>query len=338
MRHSRKARDAKRKIGVLGVIACAGALVSGFGSLEVLPDVGYAVEASSLARQAPSQMQRNPHAARGRTPVLIAAGDIADCGSRGDSATAALVREIPGIVATLGDHVYDSGSKREFAECYDPTWGTERKRTRPAAGNHDYETRNAAGYFDYFGNAAGARGKGYYSYDLGAWHIIVLNSNCDDVGGCGADTPQWRWLHKDLASHDAACTLAYWHHPLFSSGKHHGGDNAMRPAWEALYDAGADVVLSAHEHNYERFAPQDPSGRLDRQRGIRQFVVGAGGASHYGFGRPLKTSEARESETFGVLVLTLRGAGYDWEFVPVTSRLEPKHGEPFADAGSADCH
>jgi len=270
--------------------------------------------------------------------VLIAAGDIRDCASRGDEATAALVRNIAGTVATLGDNAYGTGSKQEFARCYDPTWGSEKARTRPAAGNHDYGTRNAKGYFHYFGQAAGNRDEGYYSYDLGAWHIIVLNSNCEQIGGCEANSRQGRWLRTDLAAHRATCTLAYWHHPLFSSGKEHGGDEAMQPVWQALYDAGADVVLSGHEHNYERFAPQDPDGRLDRKRGIRQFVVGTGGSSHYGFGRILKTSEVRNAETFGVLVLTLHPASYNWVFVPVGSRPDRNGGRIFPDSGSATCH
>jgi hypothetical protein len=271
-------------------------------------------------------------------PTLIAVGDIADCAEPGDEATAALVRRIDGTVATLGDHAYPSGSQQQFAECYDPSWGTVKTRTRPAPGNHDYETRNANGYFAYFGGAAGDPGRGYYSYDLGAWHIIVLNSNCDAVGGCEAGSSQGQWLRADLAAHPASCTLAYWHHPLFSSGKEHGGEEAMRPAWEMLYQAGADVVLAGHEHNYERFAPQDPNGQLDAQRGIRQFVVGTGGKSLYGFGRPLRTSEVRSAESFGVLGLTLRPNGYDWAFIPTGARGGNRGDSRVIDDGSGDCH
>jgi hypothetical protein len=281
---------------------------------------------------------RRARSADGQDPRLIAVGDIADCTGSGDEATAALARRIDGTVATLGDHAYPSGSRQQFARCYDPSWGTLKARTRPAPGNHDYETRGAQGYFDYFGGAAGDPGEGYYSYDLGTWHIIVLNSNCDAVGGCDERSRQGQWLRSDLAAHSATCTLAYWHAPLFSSGKEHGGDEAMRPAWEMLYQAGADVVLAGHEHNYERFTPQDPDGRPDAQRGIRQFVVGTGGKSLYPFGQQLRTSEVRTAETFGVLVLTLRPRGYDWEFVPTGTRGSNRAGTRVLDDGSGDCH
>jgi hypothetical protein len=335
MVRSREAANLAGRVAVLWAVVLAGVLV-GVGAGVGGNDVEFAADASSVARRMQRQVERRTKVEGRTASILIAAGDIADCGTRADSATAALVRDIPGTIATLGDHAYESGTKQDFADCYDPTWGAERNRTRPAPGNHEYETRGAKGYFDYFGGAAGDRGKGYYSYDLGAWHIIVLNSDCDEIGGCGTDSPQGRWLRRDLAAHPATCILAYWHHPLFSSGREHGGDEAMKPAWEALYDARAEVVLSAHEHNYERFAPQDPDGKHDRKRGIRQFVVGTGGASHYGFGRPLTTSEVRESGTFGVLVLTLHSTGYHWVFVPVESRFDLRG--PFTDSGSRDCH
>jgi hypothetical protein len=264
-------------------------------------------------------------------PVLIAVGDIASCSSNGDEATAALLDGLPGTIATLGDHAYRNGTPQEFADCYDPSWGRHRDRTRPAPGNHDYETSGAAGYFDYFGAAAGEPEKGYYSYDLGTWHIVALNSNCSEVGGCGEGTPQEQWLREDLAAHPATCTLAYWHHPLFSSGTEHGGNEAMRPIWQALYDAGADVVLAGHEHNYERFAPQDPTGATDPERGIRQFVVGTGGKSLYEFGEALPASEVRNAEAPGVLMLRLHATGYDWQFMPVPGAL-------FDDSGAWPCH
>jgi acid phosphatase type 7 len=264
-------------------------------------------------------------------PILVAVGDIASCSSDGDEATAALLDGLPGTIATLGDHAYRNGTPREFAECYDPSWGRHRERTRPAPGNHDYETSGAAGYFNYFGAAAGEPGKGYYSFDLGTWHIIALNSNCSQVEGCGEGSPQEQWLREDLAAHPATCTLAYWHHPLFSSGTEHGGDEAMRPVWQALYDAGADVVLAGHEHNYERFVPQDATGATDLERGIRQFVVGTGGKSLYRFGEPLPASEVRHADALGVLMLRLHATGYDWQFVPVA-------GAVVDDAGTWPCH
>jgi acid phosphatase type 7 len=264
-------------------------------------------------------------------PILVAVGDIASCSSDGDEVTAALVDNLPGTIATLGDHAYRDGTPREFAECYDPSWGRHRDRTRPTPGNHDYETSGAAGYFDYFGAAAGDPGQGYYSYDLGTWHIIVLNSNCEHVGGCEASSRQEQWLREDLAAHPATCILAYWHHPLFSSGKEHGGAETMRPAWQALYDAGADVVLSGHEHNYERFAPQDATGATDLERGIRQFVVGTGGKDLYEFGEALPASEVRYAESPGVLMLRLHATEYDWQFVSVPGAL-------FEDSGTWRCH
>lgn len=260
----------------------------------------------------------------------MAAGDIASCSSSGDEATAALLSSIKGTVATLGDNVYDSGSPVEFASCYAPSWGRQKARTRPSPGNHDYRTPGAAGYFGYFGAAAGNRAKGYYSYSLGAWHVIALNSNCEAVGGCEAGSAQEQWLRADLRAHRRKCTLAYWHHPRFSSGAH-GSDPMTQPLWQALYDAGADVILDGHDHDYERFAPQTPAGVLDRSRGIREFVVGTGGRSHRAPGAPVANSQALNGDTYGVLKLTLAAKSYRWQFVPVA-------GGTFRDSGSAACH
>jgi len=232
-------------------------------------------------------------------------------------------------VATLGDNAYETGAASEFNACYAPTWGKSRSRTKPAPGNHDYATAGASGYFGYFGSAAGS-GQGYYSYDAGPWHVVVLNSNCSIIS-CAAGGTQERWLRADLAAHPAACTLAYWHHPRFSSGSSHGSSTTVAPLWQALYDNRADLVLEGHEHNYERFAPLDPSGQLDQARGIRSFVVGTGGRSHYPFGIPLAGSEARNRDAFGVLQLTLKPNGFNWEFLAQT-------GKNFSDAGSAACH
>jgi acid phosphatase type 7 len=270
-------------------------------------------------------------AAGQRSTTLLAAGDIASCTSDGDEQTAALLDSLPGTVLTLGDTVYDDGSADEFERCYLPSWGRFRHRTYPAPGNHDYQTFEAMGYYGFFGPRAGQPGKGWYSFDRGRWHLIALNSNCEVVGGCQPGSEQERWLRGDLAAHPARCTLAFWHHPRFSSGTTHGSDPAVGGLWLALYEAGADVVLVGHEHNYERFAPLDPLGGVDPARGVREFVVGTGGKSHYPFGSPLPGSEARNSDSFGVLQLQLRRTGYSWRFLPA-------QGGSFQDSGSASCH
>lgn len=264
-------------------------------------------------------------------PVFVGAGDIASCTAPGDEATATLLDGIAGTVFTAGDNAYPNGAPGEFTNCYDPTWGRVLARTRPATGNHDYNTTGATGYYGYFGAAAGDASKGYYSYNLGAWHIIVLNSNCWAVGGCGAGSLQEQWLRLDLAASPTACALAIWHHPRFSSGTTHGSDVTYQAFWQALYDLGADVVINGHEHNYERFALQNPSAVADPAHGIREFVIGSGGVSHYTFGTPLPRSEVRNSDTFGVLKLTLHATGYDWQFVR-------EAGKTFTDSGSQSCH
>jgi hypothetical protein len=264
-------------------------------------------------------------------PVLVGAGDIASCSSNGDESTALLLDNIPGTVFTLGDNAYDNGTSAEYTNCYGPSWGKHRSRTRPTPGNHEYNTANATGYFGYFGSLAGDQTKGYYSYDLGQWHIIVLNSNSDCTTiSCAANSPQEQWLRADLAANTKACTLAYWHHPRFNSGAEHGNDIRVAALWQALYDFGADVILSGHEHVYERFAPQNPNGVAD-PLGIRQFTVGTGGRSHYGFGTIQPNSEVRDGTTYGVLKLTLHATSYDWEFVHVS-------GATFTDSGTANCH
>jgi len=260
-------------------------------------------------------------------PVLVGAGDIADCSRSSDSATAALVSRIPGHVYTLGDNVYPDGTSSQFATCYQPTWGRFKARTRPAAGNHDYHVTGAAGYFGYFGRLAGHPARGFYAYNLGSWRIYVLNSNCDVVS-CAAGSTQDRWLRADLAANPRRCVLAYWHHPLFSSGRH-GGDAAVRPFWAALYQAHADIVLNGHDHDYERFGRQSPAG-VPAVRGIREFVVGTGGAGLRPFGPRQPNSQVRNSTTFGVLKLTLNPASFHWRFVHVA-------GQTFTDAGWAPC-
>ncbi|MFY9550564.1 MAG: metallophosphoesterase [Thermoanaerobaculia bacterium] len=264
-------------------------------------------------------------------PVLVGAGDISTCSNDGDERTAKLLDKIDGTVFTLGDNVYPNGTASQFDRCYEPTWGRHKKRTRPVPGNHDYQTAGAAPYFAYFGDAAGDPKKGYYIYDLGTWHVVVLNSNCAEIGGCQKGSAQEKWLRGDLAAHPTLCTLAMWHHPRFSSGTEHGSSKATVDFWRALQDAGAAVVLSGHDHDYERFAPQDADGKADPERGIREFVVGTGGKSFYQFGQPVANSEIRNANTYGVLKLTLHPDGYDWRFVPV-------EGGAFEDSGSAKCH
>jgi hypothetical protein len=252
--------------------------------------------------------------------TLLAAGDVADCGLEGDSATAALLAERAGTVAMLGDGAYPDGSPGEYADCYDPTWGRVKARTRPVPGDHDYGTPGAAGYFAYFGAAAGQPGRGWYSYELGEWHVVALNSVCAGVG-CGPGSAQIRWLEDDLASHPARCTLAYWHNPVQSQGSE-GGSGAMFTARDVLREAGAELALGGDNHDYERFPA---SG------GLREFVVGTGGAKLHPFRSGEQSSEVRDARTHGVLRLTLRGDGYDWRFIPVA-------GGSFTDSGGGDCH
>lgn len=269
---------------------------------------------------------------RERGAVVLAAGDIARCEAGGDEATANLLGEFDGTILTLGDHAYPNGSAKDFADCYDPTWGRYKARTKPVPGNHEYEVDpEATPYFDYFGAAAGEPGKGYYSYDLGGWHIVALNSMCDEVGGCDGDSPQIRWLRSDLAANGEECTLAYFHHPRFNSGKHGEYERRTGPIWEVLYDHDADVVLSAHDHNYQRFAPQDPDGGSDPARGIREFVVGTGGGDRYEIENTVDNSEAYGDGAYGVLKLTLEPGSYAWEFLPVP-------GETLSDSGEDRCH
>lgn len=263
--------------------------------------------------------------------VLVGAGDIADCKNlAGAEDTAKLLDKIPGTVMAVGDLAYPDGSKENFV-CYDETWGRARLRTRPAPGNHEFHSSGATPYFDYFGVLAGDPRTGYYSYELGSWHIIALNSECRDVAGCEAGSPEEKWLRADLASHPVACTLAYWHKPLFSSGSAHGNDLTMKPLWDALYEADADVVVNGHDHDYERFAPQTPDGAPDPGHGIREFVVGTGGKSHRPFSEPKPNSEVRDATAFGVLKLTLKSKSYDWQFIP-------EEGKTFTDSGSGACH
>jgi hypothetical protein len=260
-------------------------------------------------------------------PVLVGAGDIASCSSGGDEATAALLDSIPGIVFTAGDNVYPRGSATEFANCYAPSWGRHKRRTLPAPGNHDYDTRGARAYFDYFGPNAGAPGAGYYRYTLGEWDVFVLDSQID----VGPRSSQVEWLRAELAATRRRCQVAITHYPRFSSGPH-GGRRRMSAIWQVLYDGSADVVIAGHDHIYERFAPQTPAGIPDSARGIREFIVGTGGRDHYPItDEPARNSEVRNDDTFGVLELELHPTSYDWRFVPVA-------GARFSDAGRGVCH
>jgi hypothetical protein len=333
-------------------------ILARWGARALLVALAAAAGAAALAGGAGPAGGAAAPAAAGGAPVIAAAGDIAcdpampqfhdgrgtgwACAQRAVSdllAGAGLAAVLP-----LGDNAYYCGSLEAFERSYDPSWGRLRAITRPVPGNHEYLTHGsstypttgcdsgnagARGYFDYFGPAAGDRDRGYYSYDVGSWHLIALNSQCSAAGGCSSRTPQGRWLAEDLARNRHRCTLAYWHVPLFSSGGR--AEAAYRTFWEQLHAAGADVVLNGHDHIYERFAPQTPGGERDNETGIREFVVGTGGANHTPLARNFPNSEARNDRTYGVLLLTLREGGYGWRFAPVA-------GGSFRDEGSDSCH
>jgi hypothetical protein len=277
-----------------------------------------------------------------RAVIIAAAGDIA-CDPNAENfndgegsannchmkATSDVVMSMsPDAVLALGDVQYEEGTLSQFLGSYDLSWGRFKDITYPAVGNHEYLTTKAAGYYDYYGGAAGDPAKGYYSFDLGGWHLVSLNTNCSKVGGCGPGSPQLQWLQTDLATHRTKCTLAFWHHPTFSSGKI-GSIDWSREFWETLQAAGAELVLTGHDHHYERFAPQDADGNAD-PNGLREFVVGTGGRNHTSAVAPQPNSEIRDSQTYGVLKLTLRASSYDWAFVP-------EAGEKFTDRGTATC-
>jgi hypothetical protein len=265
--------------------------------------------------------------------TIVAAGDIAQCHNAPAAEsmaarTAALVTPDDALVLTLGDHAYEFGAPDEFANCFHPTWGTFKDRINPTPGNHDYYTPEAAGYFGYFGVQAGPDRRGYYSFDYRGWHFISLNSLMD----VSEQSPQYLWLQSDLAkSSNSLCTIAFWHYPAFNSGRTYGSVMAMRTFFDALYSAGVEMVLSGHEHIYERFAPQRADGTADPARGVRQFVVGTGGHELNLIGTPLPNSEFRQNTRWGVLRLTLGEGNYSWQFVPVGG------GAPL-DAGTGTCH
>jgi hypothetical protein len=264
--------------------------------------------------------------------TIVAAGDIGQCFAAPAAAsaaarTAALVTPQDALVLTLGDHAYDNGTPAEFANCFDPTWGAFKDRIRPSPGNHDYNTPGAEGYFGYFGALAGSDRRGYYSFDYGGWHFIALNSLVD----VSAQSAQYLWLKSDLASSSSLCTIAYWHYPAFNSGGVYGSILQMRPFFDALHAAGVEMVLSGHEHIYERFAPQKADGTADPVRGVRQFVIGTGGHELNPLGPPVPNSEFRQNTSWGVLRLALEPGSYSWQFVPAGG------GAPI-DAGTGTCH
>src|SRR6202045_1307117 len=271
-----------------------------------------------------------------QTAVLVGAGDIVGCRDpEGALATAKLIEKTPGTVFAVGDLVYDATTLSQFQKCYGATWGKFKDRTRPALGNHEYLEPRATPYFQYWGAQAGPAGKGYYSYELGAWHVVVLNTNCEapGLGGCASGSPQEIWLRQGLREHQGACIVAYGHHALFSSGffRSHAVHPELKPLWDDLYAVHADLMLAGHEHSYERFAPQDPDGRADPRHGIREIVVGTGGRSHDPLGLAMPNSEVRNVGAYGVLKLTLLPQGYTWEFLP-------EEGKTFRDSGAGVCH
>jgi hypothetical protein len=298
--------------------------------LVVLLTATCTADESIATHQVPPQVTKRPPPPS-PTAILVGAGDIASCARTEDAATARLVKAIliqrsDAVVFTTGDNAYPGGTAAAFQNCYEPTWGVFKNRTRPVPGNASYRSDSSAqGYFGYFGRLA-APPYGYYSYDLDAWHIVALNSSLSMAAG----SPQEHWLRKDLASSSKTCTLAYWHVPRFSSGQH-GGDSALAAIWRVLYAHGVEVVVNGHDHDYERFRGQTPDGVFDSS-GIRQFVVGTGGAAL----RRLRVWRASQSvvandHAHGVLKFTLFEGGYYWDFIPVP-------GNSFLDSGAGTCH
>lgn len=335
---------------LLAVLALGGS-VSGLYNLRLLSQsfpMAVAESAPPSTGGAQSQAHPNPpdlipEAKKLHTdPIIAAAGDIAcqplaSTGAENTDSTCQmqatsdlLLDQDLTAVLPLGDLQYERGEGSGFQQSYDPTWGRVKAISHPVAGNHEYYSKNAADYYQYFGKVAGDPAKGYYSYDIGNWHIIALNSNCQAVGGCEAGSPQEQWLQQDLDHHLQACTLAYWHHPRFSSGIH-GNSQDLDAFWQALYKAKAEIVLNGHDHHYERFKPQTPTTKLDIKNGIREFVVGTGGRNLRPVLQVQANSAVQNSDSYGVLKLTLRPHGYAWQFVSIA-------GQSFSDAGEDICH
>jgi hypothetical protein len=300
-------------------LACALALYLWLDSRSGRPQPGIEQPStlpSIVAQSQPASASGTPLPA---TEVLLAVGDVGSCDGRADDAVAQLASRLPGLIALMGDIAYERGTPEQFDQCFDPSWGPMRERLRPVPGNHEYLTEGAAGYFDYFGPSAGEPPRGWYSYDLGAWHVVALNSNCHEVA-CGTGSPQVAWLREDLAAHPSDCLLAYFHHPRWSSGRH-GSSRTVDVFWQVLADAGADVILNGHDHTYERVV----------QDGVHQFVVGTGGRSLYPFEKPaLPQTEVRQADAYGLLWLALGPGTFDWEFIALGN-------SGFTDAGSGNC-
>jgi acid phosphatase type 7 len=295
------------------------------GSLLLVALVGVALffllRPKTLLDTGPLDLPGIPDAPRAGEEVLLAVGDIGACDQEADDRVARLADSLPGTIALLGDTVYPQATDEVLRECLEPAWGPLRDRIRPAAGNHDYVEGSADAWFDFFGEAAGRAGEGWYSYSLGAWHVVALNSNlCGERGGCDPGSPQHDWLVDDLRQADADCLVAYWHHPRLSSGRH-GSQPQVQPLWDALVDGGVDVTLHGHDHTYERLA-------FD---GVTSFVVGTGGRSLYLWERdPLPETKARHDQNYGLLYLVLGEGRFTWEFLPLGSTT-------FTDSGEGDC-
>jgi hypothetical protein len=331
-----------RRIGgvvVVGIALVAGLAAAGIMNAPAIPPAPSGTPPAG-ATSVPSAIDAgSPRPSAGESPttgdvaVLVGAGDIADCERHEDSLTADLLETIPGTVFTLGDNAYPDGSISDFEKCYGPAWGRQgiKERTRPAVGDNEYDTPGAAGYFTYFGDAAGDPATGYYAYDAESWRVYVLNSECGSVGGCGEGSAQEAWLLQDLAAEPRDCVLAMWHDPYFSSGPSGGGSSATRNLWRVLSEAGAELVLSGHDHIYERFDAQTGDGHADPERGMVQFVVGTGGGDPDRIQTVAPNSLVRKRGVYGVLRLELGPGAYDFEFISVA-------GPQFTDRGSGECH
>ncbi len=262
----------------------------------------------------------------GSDPYILLTGDSRSGCDAGSPAVVTLLNKYPSVPLLHNGDFTNTGAASEYTNCYDQVWGGQKSRTYPVPGNHEYDTSGASGYFGYFGSRAGPAGKGYYSFNYGGWHIVALNSEISHASGSAQEV----WLRNDLAANTAKCTLAFFHRPRFSSGEH-GNNTDVGIFWTDLYNANAEIVMDGHDHDYERFAPQSPSGALDNTRGIREFVVGTGGVAERPFGTTKANSQVRNNSAWGVLKLTLHASGYDWQFLPAGSAT-------FSDSGSDACH